>query len=242
MKLLTPISILLVALTTLSASPSTDKIIAAARATVGTEEALDGLVTLQYKGKVIPANPKMPEASLVIIARKPTSQRLEVRVGDLVESTIVRGIFGAVIRSNENPASTQVPDARPLGEKELERVKYNTRQSFSFFQPDYKSGETVEHAGIEQHRGVRCHKLIYTHPKGMQMTRYFSVSDDTLVASVTDTGTESVELEHQVINGIKFPSKVEYYDSQKKLHTIEMSQIEANKPLPVGIFDIPDTK
>jgi len=74
------------------------------------------------------------------------------------------------------------------------------------------------------------------------MTRYFSVSDDTLVASVTDTGTESVELEHQVINGIKFPSKVEYYDSQKKLHTIEMSQIEANKPLPVGIFDIPDTK
>lgn len=242
MKLLTCISLLLVSLTALTASPATDKIIDRARATIGTEEALQGLITLQLKGKVIPADPKMPEASLIIIARKPSSQRLEVRVGDLVESTIVRGIYGAIIRSNENPDSQQVPHMRPLSEKELKRVKYNTRQFFAFFEPDFKNGETVEHAGIEQHRGVRCHKLIYTHPEGMQMTRFFSVNDDTLVGSITDTGVESVEIEHTVIDGIRFPTKVEYYENQKMLHSIEIAEIKANKPLPVGIFEIPETK
>lgn len=241
MKLFFSIAFIFSALTAFAA-PSVDAIIERARATVGDEASLGTLITFKVVGKIKPVDPKVPEANIVILARKPSSQRLEVRVGDLVESTILRGSKGCIVRSNEAQEGPQATQMRLLSEEELERVQYNTRQFFSFFEPNYKEGETVKHAGIEQHRGVRCHKLVYSHPDGMQITRYFAVNDDTLVSTMTDKGVESVEVESVIVEGIKFPKKVEYYDNHKKLHTIEFASIEANIPLPAGIFDIPKAK
>ena len=181
----------------------------------------------------------MPEASIVIIARKPSSQRLEVRMDNLVESTILDGDEGCIVRSNLEQNATQM---RPLSEKELQRVQFNTQQFFSFYEPDFKHGEQIEYGGIEQRRGVRCHKLIYKHPKGMQLTRYFAVNDDSLISTQTDMGVESVEVEEQVIDGIKFPKKIEYYDNQEKIHTILIADVKVNKPLAPGIFEIPKAK
>ncbi|MFP4157879.1 MAG: hypothetical protein ACLFU4_09710, partial [Opitutales bacterium] len=48
-------------------------IIDRARATVGTEDRLEGLVTLELVGELAPADPSVPEATLLILARKPCS-------------------------------------------------------------------------------------------------------------------------------------------------------------------------
>lgn len=239
MKSLICTALFLSALSLHAATPSVNEIIQRARATVGSEKTLKSLITLEITGTIQPTNPKVPEASIIIIARKPSSQRLEVRMDNLVESTILDGNEGCIVRSNLDQDATQM---RPLSESELQRVQFNTRQFFSFYQPDYKRGEQVEYAGIEQRRGIRCHKLIYKHPEGMELTRYFAVNDDSLISTVTDMGVESVEIDSQIIDGIKFPRKVEYYDKNEKIHTIEIAAIKVNKPLEPGIFLIPKAK
>ena len=135
--------------------------------------------------------------------------------------------------------TAQGSQMRTMTEEELQRVVFNTRQLFSFFGADFKSGEKIAYKGIVQRRGVRCHKLRYSYPDGMTTTRYFAVNDDTLVSTVTDQGVESVEVGEQVVGGIKFPKRVEYYEGGKMLHTMVISEVKVNKPLKRGIFTIP---
>ena len=86
---------------------------------------------------------------------------------------------------------------------------------------------------------MRCHKLLYSYPDGISTTRYFAVNDDMLVSTITDKGVESIEVGEQIIAGIKFPKRVEYYQGQKMLHTLVVRKVEVNKPLKRGIFTIP---
>ena len=238
MKLILSICLVALAAPLFAATPSVRDIVQRARATVGTEAALSGLVTLQMSGGIEPSESKLASATLLIIARKPCSQRLEVKMGDLVETTILDGDAGCIIRTNLNDDARR-SQMRSMADKELQRVAFSTRQFFSFFGADFKSGERITYEGIEQRRGVRCHKLAYSYPAGISTTRYFAVNDDTLVSTVTDVGVESVEIGEQVVGGIKFPQKVEYYQDSKMLHTIVLTNVEVNKPLQSGIFTIP---
>jgi hypothetical protein len=194
------------------------------------------LVTLQLVGALKPADPKMPSAGLLIIARKPASQRLEIKVDDIVETTILNGAKGCIIRSNLNAEASQMRD---LTEPERERVLYSTRQFFNFYRPDFRNGEIVTYEGIENHRGQRAYKLLYRYRNGLETVRYFSVTDDTLVATITENGVESIGVGSQVVGGIKFPERIEYYEGGRKLHSIILNEIKVNKPLTAGIFDIP---
>lgn len=213
------------------------EVINRARATVGEEKALNSLVTLQMTGGIVPADPKIPEATLLIIARKPESQRLEVKVDDLVETTILNGDKACIVRSNLNADASQM---RTLTPEELARVRYSTHQFFSFYRPDFKNGELVTYEGIEQRRGVRCHKLVYRFPDGVTTTRFFAVNDDRLVSTISPGGLESVGIGRQLIGGIRFPERIEYYENGEKLHTVVITNVFVNKPLPDGIFAIPE--
>jgi len=219
-------------------APSTADLINRARATVGTEKALNGIVTLKMVCSLEPVDPKVPAATVLIIARKPHSQRLEIRVDDMVETTILSCRNACLIRSNLEEDASQM---RELTGPELERVRYSTRQFFNFYRPDFKNGERVSHEGIVNHRGVRSHKVKYSYPEGLETTRYFSVKDDTLVATVTDNGVESVNRGSQVVKGIKYPESIDYYEDGRKLHTIKLNEVQVNEPLEAGIFEIPKT-
>jgi hypothetical protein len=163
---------------------------------------------------------------------------LEVKVDDMVETTILDGKSGCIIRSNLSDTEKR-SQMRTMLEEELNRAAFSTRQLFSFYSADFKSGEAIQYKGIEQRRGVRCHKLLYSYPDGISTTRYFAVNDDTLVSTVTDKGVESVEIGERIVDGIKFPKRVEYYEGNKMLHTVVINKVEVNKPLKAGIFTIP---
>ncbi|MGZ0655945.1 hypothetical protein ACWPKO_10080 [Coraliomargarita sp. W4R53] len=238
MKILLHTFFLWFAVTSLCAQEiSGNEVIDRARATVGADEALDGLVTLQLLGRLEPVDPDMPSATLLIVARKPLSQRLEIKVDDIVETTILDGNRGCIIRSNLNAGASQMRD---LIRPELERVTYSTHQFFNFYRPDFKNGEKVSLVGTENYRDQRCYKLLYEYPGGLKTVRYFSVADDTLVSTVTENGVESVGIGSQTVGGIKFPEKIEYYEGDRKLHTIVLYKVDVNKPLTAGIFDIPE--
>ncbi|HKK17094.1 MAG TPA: hypothetical protein VJ952_00315 [Opitutales bacterium] len=216
--------------------PSTADVINRARATVGTEKALNGVVTLRMVGSLEPADPKVPAATVLIIARKPQSQRLEIRVDDMVETTILNCRKACMIRSNLKEEASQM---RKLTGPELERLRHSTRQFFNFYRPDFKNGERVSYEGIVNHRDTRCHKLKYAFPEGLETIRYFSVEDDTLVATVTDNDVESVTRGSRTIKGVEYPKAIDYYEDGRKLHTIEWSEIQVNEPLKPGIFKVP---
>lgn len=238
MKLLSLYSLMLTAVSLAASEPTIQAIIESARATVGTEVALDGLVTLKVNGAIKPADPRLPGARILRIVRKPCSQRLEVHIDDIIETTLLEGQSGCIIRSN--PCS---PDGRPelrkMTPEEIRRVAFNTRQLFSMYREDSENGETVDYEGIEQRRGLQCHKLIYSYPNGVSTTRYFSVEGKQLVSTITDKGVEIVEIGSQKIKGIRFPERIEYYQEDKLLHTLVLKKIEVNKPLECGIFTIP---
>ncbi len=221
--------------------PAVTEIINRARATVGTEDALEGIVTLTVIGKVDPADPKLPETTILLVARKPDSQRLEVRMDDIVETTITHGEQGCVIRSNIKENQSQM---RPLSAEEFERIRLSTRQLFGYYRPDFKNGERVTYAGIEQRRGIRCHKLVYQYPESEDQTvRFFSVNDDTLVSTVKRKNGKSVEIVDvgkQLIGGIRFPERQEYFEEGNKLHTFIFQMVEVNRALKAGLFDVPE--
>ena len=237
MKTLLHICLLLVAASVSARAVSEDEVINRARATIGTDSALDGLITFQLVGSLDPVDPDMPSATLLIIARKPLSQRFEIKVDDIVETTILDCGKGCIIRSNLDAGASQMRDL--LG-TELERVVYSTRQLFTFYRPDIKNGETVTFEGALTYRGVHCYKLLYEYPDGLETIRYFSVADDSLVATITENGVESIGIGAQVVDGIKFPKEIEYYEGDRKLHTIVIHELKLNKPLTTGIFDIPE--
>ena len=70
MKLLSLSCLMLTAVSWAASEPEIQAIIASARATVGTEAALDELVTLKVTGVIEPADPKLPGARILRIARK----------------------------------------------------------------------------------------------------------------------------------------------------------------------------
>lgn len=239
MKLLSLSCLMLTAVSWAASEPEIQAIIASARATVGTEAALDELVTLKVTGVIEPADPKLPGARILRIARKPCSQRLEVHIDNIIEITLLEeGQSGCIIRSNPN-SPAEHSELRRMTTEEIRRMAFNTRQLFSMYREDSKNGETVGYEGIEQRRGIQCHKLIYSYPNGVSTKRYFSVDGKQLVSTITDKGVESVETGSQVVKGIRFPERIEYYQEGKLLHTLVLKTIEVNKPLRVGIFTIP---
>jgi hypothetical protein len=219
--------------------PLVSSILARARATVGTEHALNGLITLQMAGELEPVDPKMPAAKLRIVARKPCSQRMEIKVDDIVETTLMSGGAGYMVRSNLAEHASQM---RPLSKPELDRVAFSTRQFFSFYSPDFKNGERVTYGGVETRRGVRCHKLVYAFPAGLTTIRYFAVDTDVLVSTITENGVETVPVGLQRVEGIRFPERLQHYADGKKIHTLVFSTFIVNKPLPEGIFNPPKEK
>ncbi|MEN8661385.1 MAG: hypothetical protein ACN4GF_02610 [Lentimonas sp.] len=236
MKLLLSICLLAIATPLLAQTTNVKDVINRARATIGTEGTLDGLVTLQITGRLEPNSANVPEATLVIIARKPSSQRMEIRIDDIVETHILNGDVACIIRSNLEAGASQM---RKLTPPEHARVVFSTRQFFSFYRPDFKNGEMVTYEGVEQRRGIRCHKLSYVYPDGLSTTRFFSLNDDKLVSTITENKLESVGVGVQNIGGIRFPEAIEYYEDGAKLHTVYLSPIKTNKPLQEGVFDIP---
>ncbi|MGC6425313.1 MAG: hypothetical protein ACON4O_10060 [Lentimonas sp.] len=236
MRLLLSICLFACAGSLLAQTADVSDIINRARATIGVSVKLDGLVTLQIDGRLEPNRPQIPPASLLIIARKPSSQRMEIRIDDIVETHILNGEEACIIRSNLETGASKM---RKLTRSEKARVEFSTKQFFSFYRPDLKGEELVTYEGIEQRRGIRCHKLRYECQDGLTTIRFFSVNDDKLVSTLTEKNLESVGVGVQNIGGIRFPEAIEYYEAGAKLHTIYLSSIRTNEPLQEGIFDIP---
>ncbi len=233
----------LAAVSALSAqTPTAGSIIQRARTMVGPEPALGDIVTLRIEGRVQPQDPKLMPAKVVLIARKPCSQRLEIYVDDIVETTILHGGEAVVIRAHEKEGLGQM---RPLSPAERECLEESTRNLFNFYTPDNKYGENASYAGIAKHRGQICDVIVYKRPGKTKTLRYFSRKEAKLVATIKEVSGEQIEVVEDgdlYVNGIRFPQAQLYFQDKQPLHRMEVDKVLVNSVLEEGIFDIPKQK
>ena len=221
----------------LAVPPTAEEVISRARASLGLESSLENLVTLQIKGRILSASSDIPDADVVLTARRPLSQRLELRLDDLVETTILNGKRSCMIRSNASVDDSH--QMRSLSPKEVVRFRLSTLNFFNFYRPDSRGGEILTYGGIILHRGERCHRLVYTCPDGSVTTRFFAVSNNRFISERSCRGIETVEMGEQAIGGIRFPQKIESFQDGRFLHTFVLEEVQVNQPLRAGIFTVP---
>lgn len=106
------------------------EIIAGARAAVASEAAIESFVTLQIEGQIVPADAALPVAKVYIVARRPMSQRVEIHMDDLIETTILNGRQGCLLRSNSSDRTSR--HMRLLNPHELATITGSTREIFAF--------------------------------------------------------------------------------------------------------------
>jgi hypothetical protein len=217
-----------------------ERVIERARENLGLDAKLRAVVTLKIKGQIEPANPKLMPAEVLLVARKPSSQRLEVLIDDIVETTLLHGDKGVLIRSSPSDGLSSM---RPLSASELESIRQSTHHLFCFYEPDLQNFEHVRHIGTTNWREQFCDVLVYNAPIGRKTVRYFSRKDARLVATIREQAGEKIEIVEAgdlVVDGVRFPKTQYYYQDGKLLHRFSITEVEINNALEAGIFDIPE--
>lgn len=223
-------------------TPTAGSIIERARKTLGPEPALGNIVTLRIEGQVKPNDPKLMPAKIILTARKPCSQRLEIYVDDIVETTILHGGKAVLIRSHEKEDISQM---RTLSDTERQCLEQSTRNMFNFYNPDIKHGELATYEGIARHRGEICDVITYTCPAKIKTLRYFSRKEAKLVATIREVSGEQVEIVEEgdlYVDGVRFPQAQLYFQGRKPLHRMEVNKVTVNEALEDGIFAFPKPK
>jgi hypothetical protein len=223
-------------------TPTAGNIIKRARLVIGTEPALKDVVTLSIEGRIYPHNSKQIPARVVLTARKPCSQRLEVHMDEIVETTLLHGGEAVLIRTHKKEGISRM---RTLSETERRCIEQSTRRLFNFYQPDKKNGERATYEGIARHRGEVCDVITYTCPAKIKTLRYFSRKEAKLVATIREVSGEQVEIVEEgdlYVDGVRFPQAQLYFQGRQPLHRMEVSKVTVNEALEDGIFAFPKPK
>jgi hypothetical protein len=221
--------------------------VAKARAYLGSESALNGVVSIHITGKLetTEGNPKThtPEAvptvtrSADIIFQKPYRQLITLSDAKLIETHALDDYEGWLKRANAlNPSQWQVA---LLDAGQVKRLRANTWENLNFFAGLEKAGGRVELGGEESVDGMACVKLAFIHAEKIVFTRYFDKTSGRLVKTVTEDGGEIREVGESFVGGIRFPRQVINKSSDGRVTTITFASVVLNEPVSAERFAVP---
>ncbi len=212
-----------------------EEVIRLARSSVGSEGKLTGVQTLHYHGTFISADGER-QGEFDLYLKKPKAQRLELTFDDVKEVTAVNGFEGYFKRINLKDGEESV---RLMDFRRVERVALNSFENLHFFGETRKAFGRVKYEGLEDFRGQRAHKLVYSYPRGMTYTRYFAEKGGDLIGTVDERGTTTLEVGEQKVDGLTFAEKIETYDGDTLLNTVEFDTVRVNPELDEALFEVP---
>ena len=218
------------------------QVIERARAAISAESTLENIVTLIIEGEIEPIEDGLMSAQVRLIARKPCSQRLEVRMDDLLETTLLHGDNGSLIRTHITEGISRM---RELTDAERSTIRHSTQNLFNFFRPALRDKEVVTYKGRVKRHNTLCDILVYNCEDGSSTVRYFSKENGDLISTIRKTPTTSLEIVEEgefYAEGVKFPARQFYYQDGKPLHRFEIKTIQINKALASGTFRMPEPK
>ncbi len=214
-----------------------DEIIAKARQHIGSEEALDSIKSIHFKGKFIATN-RGTEGLIEILFQKPFQQRLDVFEGESVLTTALNGYDGWNRRfSTTNPKSW---DLEILSADDLKRMRANTHDNLFFFTGLEKLRGKIVDEGVVNKDGREAHVLVFRYDAKIFYKRYFDVKTGDLISTINDQGLEIKEVGQMVVDEVRFPEKVVSLINGEIVNTVEFTEIILNEDFDSTYFDLPD--
>ncbi len=231
-----PIAIGIVAVGSLAfGEMNKDQLIRYARQTVGSEEALNGVVTLTYVGK-IEEMADGRKGTIRMVLKKPMKQRLEVVIDGVKEVTAVNGSEGWLVRYDEASGES---DLKIMDYLNVERMLINTWENLNFFSEPKDRFAKTKYIGEVEHRGRPAYQMETHYLGGTRYIRYFDKETKELISSLTERGLETVESGMIESGGLKFPRKIDAFREGKRVHTVRFDEIIVNDPVSDVVFDFP---
>ena len=220
--------------TGLSASERVESIIARARAYVGSEEALDGIRSIHYKGEL--QSDEGTSGKVDIVFQKPHFQSIVVEVENVRETTALSGYDGW--RKIEDVTNQSDWELTLLEAFQIRRLQANTAENLSFYRPGKGNSVEVIDEGEVEVDGVACDKLVFQHSGSIRFIRYFDTASGRLVLTETEQGGAIREVGEIMVDGIRFPKKVVTTVGDNS-STIVFESVEVNVPHEEEFFDVP---
>lgn len=233
----------------LRAADSVEKVIARARAYLGTESALNAVAAIHFTG-TLSTSQRVPDPAdgtktverplslpVDIIFQKPYQQRITVTGPKVIEVTALDGYDAWQKRTNAaNPTQWQVT---LLDAGQVKRLRANTWENLSFFAGIEKKGGNVQPGGEATVDGTPCVKISFVHDKDIVFVRYFDKATGRLVKTETESGAEIREEGEMLVNGVRFPHRVINKAANGPATTITFDKVELNRPVAGAEFAVP---
>ncbi|RKX34636.1 MAG: hypothetical protein DRP71_06325 [Verrucomicrobia bacterium] len=217
-----------------SASDELDGIIARARVYVGSEEALNNVTSIHYRGVLISQDGTTGKVD--IIFQKPEFQVVMVEVENIRETTALSGYDGwRKVEDMNNEADWEVT---LLEARQIRRLQANVWENLNWFRGIKKRNAEVVYDGRKEIDGVECDRVSYLHGDGIQFIRYFDIETGRLVVTETEQGGQIREEGKITELGIRFPERV-VTSVKGKSSTIQFDLVEVNKEYDEELFDVP---
>lgn len=230
-----------------AASPEIERVIARARATVGSESVLKGLQSLHYTGTLTTTatdekgGKRAVNVGIEIIFQRPYRQRIVATSENKIEITALDDYEGW--QREQAPSDPTRWRMTLLSGEQIKRLRANTWENLSFFAGIEQRRGSVKDLGKASIDGKPCRKLAFDHGDGIVFTRYFDDATGRLVFTETENGITIRELDELVVDGIRFPRKIistsKLPDGGEREVSIVFDKIIVNEPLADSLFAVP---
>lgn len=218
----------------LAADDQADAAIARARAYLGSEEALDGVQTVHYKGTM--QTSAGDSGTVDIIFMKPYFQLIVVEVEHIRQTTALSGYDGwEKVEDVNNAEDWQLT---LLEAPQIRRLQANAWESLNFYKVSRQKKVAVSHEDTVEVDGVTCDKVAFQHDETIRFIRYFDAETGRLVLTETEQGGQIREEGEIEVGGIRFPQNLITLIGEDN-STIVFDLIEVNNTYDEDLFDVP---
>lgn len=215
--------------------PTARSVVAQARSYLGGERKLEAIESLRYVGK-IEYIPTGATSDITIMFARPLRHRTEVRSEGQVVITVLNDLESWVRIVDEEMG--QELSFRYLSEREAALTKYITWENLNFYTGIEKLWGRKEYVGQEDLLGHVADVVMFHYDKNYEVKRYFDAKTGKLLATRLAGNVELRELGEIVVDGMRFPERVETYRDGELESRVRFERVEINPDLSEEIFEM----
>ena len=240
---------ILLAVLPATAADNADKWVAKARAYLGSEQALNAVKSLHFKGSFAgteqvpdPGDAKKTieqpvKVGIDIVFQAPMQQRQILRSDKIERVTALDGYDGWE-RVTE-PGGKGLARLTLLDGPGIKRLRATTIENLSFYSSHAGASRQVKLDGEEKVDGVDCVKVSFAYTDSIAFTRFFDKATGRLVKTEIGGGGEIREEGEMIVNGVRFPRKVMNKALNGRVTTITFERVSVNEVFPMETFAVP---
>ena len=217
-----------------------ENILSKARAYLGGDDNLLNIESLYYGG-VIKDTEGNTQATLSIYLKKPFKQRIEITNEAHTDIEASDGYVGW----KQRDFVVEPEDYRPgdwfvtMPADVLKKMRITAWENLNFFKNiEAVSGEIVNE-GVVPFEGGEAILLSFKHTTGDAYKRYFDPETGELLATESKPGSVVKEVGLTMINGIRFPEKLHYYEDGELETVVTFTKTLVNLTVEDSFFEHP---